>query len=47
MAKHPPYSMVRTYTEDPQQLIMQAVNSTRLTPIMSGVMEVPFFPDDD
>lgn len=43
MAKHPPYSMVLSYTEDPQQLIMQAVDSARLSPLVSGIMEVPFF----
>ncbi|NKJ48150.1 hypothetical protein CIC12_15660 [Burkholderia sp. SG-MS1] len=47
MAKHPPYSVVLTYTEDPQQLIMQAVDSARLAPLKSGIMEVPFFVDDE
>ena len=47
MAKHPPYSVVMTYTEDPQQLIMQAVDSAKLAPIVSGTMEVPFFPDEE
>ncbi|NPT55880.1 hypothetical protein [Paraburkholderia elongata] len=47
MANHPPYSMVLTYTEDPKQLIMQAVNSARLAPVVRGIMEVPFFLDDE
>ncbi|MFM0014439.1 hypothetical protein PQR46_15030 [Paraburkholderia sediminicola] len=47
MVKHPPYSMVLTYTEDPKQLIMQAVDSARLATVVRGVMEVPFFLDDE
>ncbi|MFL9882819.1 hypothetical protein PQR66_07270 [Paraburkholderia agricolaris] len=47
MANHPPYSLVLTYTEDPQQLVMQAVDSARLAPVLSGIMEVPFFLDVD
>ncbi|MFM0013637.1 hypothetical protein PQR46_23620 [Paraburkholderia sediminicola] len=47
MANHPPYSVVLTYTEDPKQLIMQAVDSARLAPVVRGVMEVPFFLDDE
>ena len=47
MAKHPPYSMVLTYTEDPKQLIMQAVDSAKLATVVRGVMEVPFFLDDE
>ena len=47
MINHPPYSMVLTYIEDPKQLIMQAVNSARLAPAVRGIMEVPFFLDDE
>jgi hypothetical protein len=47
MVKHPPYSVVLTYTEDPQQLIMQAVDSARLAPVLAGSMEVPFFLDEE
>ncbi|HZZ02878.1 hypothetical protein [Paraburkholderia sp.] len=47
MVKHLPYSVVLTYTEDPQQLIMQAVDSARLAPLLAGSMEVPFFLDED
>jgi hypothetical protein len=47
MAKHPPYSMVLTYTEDPQRLIMQVVDAATLAPLVSGIMEVPFFLDDE
>jgi hypothetical protein len=43
MAKHPPYSLVLTYSEDPKQLIMQAVDSATLAPVVRGVIEVPFF----
>ena len=47
MANHPPYSVVLTYTENPQQLTMQAVDASRLAPIVAGTREVPFFLDDD
>lgn len=47
MAKHPPYSVILTYTEDPQQLIMQVVDSAKLAPFVAGIMEVPFFPEGD
>jgi hypothetical protein len=43
MVNHPPYSVVLTYTEDPQQLTMQAVDSVKLVPLVRGFMEVPFF----
>lgn len=39
--------MVLTYTEDTKQLIMQAVDSAKLAPLVSGVMEVPSFLDGD
>ncbi|HEX7910965.1 MAG TPA: hypothetical protein VF534_23145 [Paraburkholderia sp.] len=47
MANHPPYSVVLTYTENPHQLTMQAVDSARLGPLVAGSMEVPFFLDED
>jgi hypothetical protein len=47
MTKHPPYSMVLTYTDEPKQLIMQVVDSAKLAPVVSGLMEVPFFLDDE
>ncbi|MFL9996579.1 hypothetical protein PQR34_17475 [Paraburkholderia sediminicola] len=47
MVNHPPYSVVLTYTEDPQQLTMQAVDSVKLVPLVRGFMEVPFFLDGD
>ncbi|WGS53697.1 hypothetical protein LFL96_21875 [Paraburkholderia sp. D15] len=47
MIKHPPYSVVLTYTEEPQQLIMQAVDTTKLASVLAGCMEVPFFLDDE
>ncbi|MGF6774708.1 hypothetical protein P3T18_007228 [Paraburkholderia sp. GAS199] len=46
MRKRPPYSMVITYVEDPQQLIMQMVESVKVAPLLAGTMEVPFFVDD-
>jgi hypothetical protein len=39
--------LVLTYTEDTKQLIMQAVDSAKLAPLVSGVMEVPLFLDGD
>ncbi|NPT39096.1 hypothetical protein [Paraburkholderia xenovorans] len=47
MLKRPPYSMVVTYVENPQQLIMQIVESARVAPLLAECMEVPFFVDDD
>ncbi|WP_429304689.1 hypothetical protein [Paraburkholderia sp. GAS199] len=38
--------MVITYVEDPQQLIMQMVESVKVAPLLAGTMEVPFFVDD-
>jgi hypothetical protein len=47
MTNHPPYSVVLTYSEESQQLIMQAVDSAKLAPLVADVMEVPFFLDND
>ncbi|MGF6773977.1 hypothetical protein P3T18_006491 [Paraburkholderia sp. GAS199] len=47
MAKHPPYSVVVTYSEDPQQLTMQAVDSAKLAPLVAASMAVPFFYGDE
>jgi hypothetical protein len=46
MVNHPPYSVVVTYSEDPRQLTMQAVDSARLGPLVAASMAVPFFLDD-
>ncbi|RFU45152.1 hypothetical protein D0B32_25795 [Paraburkholderia sp. DHOC27] len=46
MLKRPPYAMVVTYVEDPQQLIMQLVESARVAPLLADCMEVPFFVED-
>ncbi|ASW02371.1 hypothetical protein [Paraburkholderia aromaticivorans] len=47
MVNHPPYSVVVTYSEDPQQLTMQAVDSARLASLVAASMAVPFFLDDE
>jgi hypothetical protein len=47
MAKHPPYSVVVTFTEDPRRLTMQAVDAAKLAPIVADKMAVPFFWGDD
>ncbi|MCX4145693.1 hypothetical protein PQR70_09265 [Paraburkholderia madseniana] len=47
MVNHPPYSVVLTYTDDPRQLIMQAVDSASLAPLVAGKMAVPFFLDEE
>lgn len=47
MVNHPPYSVVVTYSEDPQQLTMQAVDSARLASLVGASMAVPFFLDDE
>lgn len=47
MANHPPYSLVLTYTEDPRQLVMQAVDSARRLRSSRELWKYRFFLDDD
>lgn len=47
MINHPPYSVVLTYTENPPQVTMQAVAAAHLAPLVDGIMEIPFFLDED
>lgn len=47
MVNHLPYSMVLTYTEDPRQLTMQAVDAAKLAPLVAESMAVPFFLEDE
>lgn len=47
MAKHPPYSVVVTYTDDPQQLTIQPVDSAILAPLVAGKTALPFFWGED
>lgn len=47
MTDHQPDSFILTYTENPQQLVMQAVVSAKLAPHLDGIMEVPFFLNGD
>ncbi|WP_322054142.1 hypothetical protein [Paraburkholderia bannensis] len=46
MAKHPPYSVVLTYSEDRQQLTVQTVEPARLAPLVAGNIELPILLDD-
>ena len=47
MVNHPPYTVVLTYTDEPRQLTMQAVDSVLVAPLIEGKMAVPFFLDDE
>lgn len=47
MVSQPPYSLVLTYTDDPQKLIMRVVDSARLAALVAKDMEVSFFLDGD
>ena len=47
MVNHPPYTVVLTYTDEPRQLTMQAVDSALVAPLIEGKMAVPFFLDDE
>ncbi|WP_321876101.1 hypothetical protein [Paraburkholderia bannensis] len=46
MAKHPPYSVVLTYSEDRQQLTVQTVEPSRLASLVAGNIELPILLDD-
>ncbi|MFM0741965.1 hypothetical protein PQQ51_32455 [Paraburkholderia xenovorans] len=41
MAMHTPYSLIVTYAEDRQQLIVQAVDPVKVTSIIAGKLEMP------
>ncbi|CAH2794017.1 MAG: hypothetical protein PPHEMADM_1436 [uncultured Paraburkholderia sp.] len=47
MVNHPPYTVMLTYTDEPRQLTMQAVDSVLAAPLIEGKMGVPFFLDDE
>ncbi|RDK03849.1 hypothetical protein [Paraburkholderia lacunae] len=47
MAIHPPYSVVLTYTEDPQQLIVHTVDPAKLAPLVAGKMGVVLADEHD
>jgi hypothetical protein len=40
MANHPPYSVVLTYNEDLQQLVVHTIDPSRLAPLVAGRMGV-------
>jgi hypothetical protein len=46
MRNIPPYSVVLTYLEDRQQFAVQAVDRTRLAPVVAGTFEVPILLDE-
>jgi hypothetical protein len=47
MVNHPPYTVVLTYSDEPRQLSIQAVDSALIAPLVAGKMAVPFFLDDE
>jgi hypothetical protein len=47
MAKHPPYSLVLTYNEDLQQLIVHTVDPDDLAPLIAGRMGVVMADEHD
>ncbi|CAE6720149.1 hypothetical protein [Paraburkholderia domus] len=46
MTKFPPCSVVVTYDEDRQQLILQSVSPARLAPVLAGAIEMPVLLDE-
>ncbi|NPT55885.1 hypothetical protein [Paraburkholderia elongata] len=46
MAKHSPYSVVLTYNEDLQQLIVHAIDPNRLALLMAEALEMPILLDE-
>jgi hypothetical protein len=46
MVKHTPYSVIVTYVEDCQQLIVQAVEPAKLTTIVAEKLEMPILLDE-
>ncbi|MFM0503806.1 hypothetical protein [Paraburkholderia caffeinilytica] len=47
MAKHPPYSVVLTYDENLQQLIVYTVDPNDLAPLVAGRMGVVMADEQD
>jgi hypothetical protein len=46
MIKHTPDSIIVTYAEDCQQLIVQAVEPAKLAKIVAGKLEMPIWLDE-
>ena len=46
MATHPPYSVVLTYAEDRQMMIVQAIDPAKLAPLVAGKLEMPILFDE-
>jgi hypothetical protein len=46
MSNCPPRSVVVTYDEDRQQLILQSVSPARLAPLLAGAIEMPILLDE-
>jgi hypothetical protein len=47
MVNHPPYTVVLTYVDEPRQLVLQAVDSALIAPLIEGAMAVPIFLDEE
>jgi hypothetical protein len=47
MANHPPYSVVLTYNEDLQQLVVHTIDPSRLAPLVAGRMGVVMADEQD
>ena len=46
MANYPPRSVVVTYDEDSQQLILQLVDPAKLAPLMARTLKAPILLDE-
>ncbi|WP_321949513.1 hypothetical protein [Paraburkholderia sp. J10-1] len=46
MAKHPPYSVVLTYSEDQHRFTVQTVDPAKLAPLVAGKIEMPILLDE-
>ncbi|MFM0741964.1 hypothetical protein PQQ51_32450 [Paraburkholderia xenovorans] len=46
MAKYPPRSVVVTYDEDSQQLILQLADPMKLAPLLAGTLKAPILLDE-
>ncbi|ANB77001.1 hypothetical protein AYM40_33290 [Paraburkholderia phytofirmans OLGA172] len=47
MASHPPYSVVLTYNEDLQQLVVHTIDPKKLAPLVAGRMGVVMADEHD
>ncbi|WP_042318890.1 hypothetical protein [Paraburkholderia caledonica] len=47
MAKHQPYDVVLSYTNDPKQLVVHTVEVAKLAPLLAERMELPVWDEGD